>query len=117
VRWQKVRYDLEKDEGEKRKKICCVCRACRMASAEPVCFGIMHLMQKFSRETYRRSPAEGDGRLCAVVRGCSRQLMYDGSERLRDRSHKSNYEACQEELSGDAEPTLQNVTAPSSLQA
>jgi hypothetical protein len=43
--------------------------------------------------------------------------MYDGSERLRERSHKSNYEACLEELSGDAEPTLQNVTPPSSLRA
>jgi hypothetical protein len=60
-----VRYDLEKDEGEKRKKkICCVCRACRMASAEPVCFGMMHLMQKFSREKYRRSPARGRPSVC-----------------------------------------------------
>jgi hypothetical protein len=26
-----------------------------------VCFGMMHLMQEFSREKYRRSPAKGEG--------------------------------------------------------
>lgn len=78
---------------EKGKKICCVCRPCRTATAEPVGFGMMHLMQKFSREKYRRSPARG--RAPSV---CCRPWVQQTAHvrRLRTtpgRGQKSNYEA------------------------
>jgi hypothetical protein len=76
----------------------------------PVCFGMMHLMQKFSREKSRRSPAKGEGPQCAVPVGaedssCTTAPNDSGTE------PQKQYEALrQDEPSGNATPTLQNVT-------
>jgi hypothetical protein len=72
-------------------------------------------MQKFSREKLRRSPAKGEGPQCAVPVGaedssCTTAPNDSGTE------PQKQYEALrQEEPSGNAKPTLQNVTLTACL--
>lgn len=93
VRWQQVRYDLERRRGI--EKILLRLQPMQDGDSVPVCFGMMHLMQKFSRDkvpSITRNGREGL-RVSVLSSWVQKDSSCTTAPNDSGQSHKKQYEA------------------------